>query len=63
MEVYIVMIGAASTYSYSGTEWEVDTIFNSRESAQKYIENRMAIMSHRYPTYFEFDIDVYEVKS
>ena len=52
-QVYIVMRGEHSSYSYSGVEWDVHKVFATLDSANIYIASQ--------DKQFEYDITVEEV--
>jgi len=52
-QVFIVMRGEDSNYSYSGVEWNVDRVFATLDSAKVYIESQ--------DKQFEYEITVEEV--
>ena len=52
-QVYIVMRGEHSSYSYSGVEWDVHKVFATLDSAKVYIASQ--------DKEFEYDITVEEV--
>lgn len=55
--VYIVLMGVPSVYSYSGIAWDIDKIFSSQDSAEKYIEEQKKM----HGPDVEYDIDVREI--
>jgi hypothetical protein len=52
-QVFIVMRGENSSYSYSGVEWNVHQVFATMDSAKAYIEKQ--------DKQFEYGITVEEV--
>jgi len=58
MQVFIVMIGTSSSYSYDGTVWDVDRVFATTEAAMLYITQKN---NTNYNSDVEYNIDIEEV--